>query len=90
MNSDTCMLIEKSLIEMTKGSHGIIAKIGGGQKLFDRLKPLGVSIGQKISKIDSMIMKGPVIVKIGNSKVAIGRGMASKIIVSINQEKDGK
>ncbi|MGA1869379.1 MAG: FeoA family protein [bacterium] len=84
------MLIEKSLIDMAKGSHGIITRIEGGHRLFERLKPLGVSIGQKIYKVESMIMKGPIIVKLGNSKVAIGRGMASKIIVSMEEDEGGK
>lgn len=61
-----------------------IKKILGGQKTVQRLEALGIRPGEKITKISSHFWKGPVTVKIGTSKVAIGHGMAQKIVLEVN------
>jgi ferrous iron transport protein A len=37
----------------------------------------------EITKVSGQIMRGPIIVKIGNSQVAIGFGMARRVLVEI-------
>jgi Fe2+ transport system protein FeoA len=45
------------------------------------LEALGIRNGKKIKKLSSMFMRGPVTVQVGQTRISIGYGMASKIIV---------
>ena len=69
------------LTQMAPGEKGEVIEIQGGFGLVNRLENLGIMIGVKIKKISSQFMRGPVTVQIGNTQVAIGYGMAKKIIV---------
>ncbi|MFC1994500.1 FeoA family protein [Chloroflexota bacterium] len=42
---------------------------------------MGIIPGKRITKVSSMFMRGPVTIQIHNSQVAIGFGMADKIVV---------
>jgi ferrous iron transport protein A len=67
--------------KMKSGQTGRIIEIQGGQGLTARLSGLGIIPGRNITKISDMLMRGPVTIKTGNTRVAIGYGMADKIIV---------
>ena len=69
------------LSQMQNGQNGIVVQIQGGRGLINRLGALGIRPGQKITKISGMFMHGPVTAQVGNGQVAIGFGMANKIIV---------
>jgi ferrous iron transport protein A len=73
-----------TLRQMRPGQSGIVVHIEGGHGLVNRLNALGIRPGKKITKVSSMLMRGPVIVQLGNAKVAIGFGMANKIIVELD------
>ncbi len=68
---------------MQPGQSGIVFQIQGGHSLINRLNALGIRPGQKIIKTGSTLMRGPVTIKVGNAQVAIGFGMANKIIVEL-------
>lgn len=57
-----------------------VKKINGGNNLTRKLSSLGIYEGREIEKVISY-HHGPVVIKVLNSQVAIGRGMAEKIIV---------
>jgi ferrous iron transport protein A len=78
---------EKTLIELQPNTEGEIASIKGGNKLRSRLRSLGLTEGQKIKKLSKLRMGGPVIIDVHRAQVAIGRGMAGKILVKV--EDDG-
>ncbi|NIN36743.1 MAG: hypothetical protein GTO60_17285, partial [Gammaproteobacteria bacterium] len=44
--------------------------------------------GLRVTKVSSMFMRGPVTVQLGNSQVAIGFGMANRIIIEPEESKD--
>ncbi len=73
----------KSLIDMEAGEEAIVAQVLGGHGVHRRLESLGVRVGKRIGKVSAMLMRGPVVVEIDNSRVAIGHGMASKIMVEV-------
>jgi len=56
-----------------------VIAIHGGMGLTRKLERLGIRVGGEIIKIDQT--PGPVIVKVGRAHLAIGRGMAAKILV---------
>ena len=73
-----------TLRQMRAGQSGTVVYIEGGHGLVNRLNALGIRPGKKITKVSSMLMRGPVTVQLGNAKVAIGFGMANKIIVELD------
>jgi ferrous iron transport protein A len=73
------MLID--LTRMKEGEKGKVVDIQGGWGLIRKLEALGIRIGTEIVKVSSQLMRGPIIVRVGNTQVAIGFGMARKIII---------
>lgn len=71
----------RNLIEMRPGDEGIVVDIKGGYGFLRRLEYLGVRVGVKIKKVSSQFLRGPVIIQVGNTQVALGYGMASKILL---------
>ena len=72
-----------TLRQMQTGQRGIVFQIQGGRGLINRLSALGIRPGQRITKVGSTFMRGPVTIQVGNAQVAIGFGMANKIIVGL-------
>ena len=71
------------LTEMYAGQSGKVVGIEGGRNVLNRLNSLNIRAGKDIKKISSMLMRGPVTVEVGNSRVAIGYGMAKRIMVGL-------
>ena len=49
-----------------------------------RLEALGVRPGKKVTKVSSMLFRGPVTLRVGSTQVAVGFGMANRIIVEVD------
>ncbi len=77
---------EMDLTQVESNTKGIVAKILGGRRMMKKLETLGIRIGCELEKVSSHMMRGPVVVRVGNTRAAIGYGMAKKII--IEQEKN--
>ena len=71
------------LSQMQTGQSGVVVQIQGGRGLINRLSALGIRPGQRVTKVSSMFMRGPVTIQLGNAQVAIGFGMAKRIIVEL-------
>lgn len=69
------------LTQLQEGKTGVVVEIQGGHGLIRRLESLGIRTGKKITKVSSQFMRGPITVRIDNFQVAIGFGMARKVIV---------
>lgn len=74
------------LSELKNGEGGIITEISGGGRLITKLQNLGIIQGKKILKISGQFMRGPITVRIGSTTVAIGFGMAQKIILEVDKK----
>ena len=72
-----------TLREMRTGQRGKVVELQGGHGLVNRLSALGIRPGKKITKVSSMLMRGPVTIQSGQTRLAIGFGMAGKIIVEL-------
>ncbi len=72
-----------SLTDMESGQKGKVVRIQGGQGLRARLGALGIRPGVSITKISGQIMRGPIIVRIGATRIAIGFGMARRVEVEV-------
>jgi ferrous iron transport protein A len=79
------MMATLDLTQLQEGESGVVINIQGGYGLIRRLESLGIKVGKKVIKGSSQLMRGPVTVRMGNSEVAIGFGMARKILVEIEK-----
>ncbi len=75
-----------SLARMRAGQKGNIVRISGGYGVVHRLEALGIREGQEIKKINEQWMRGPVLLQHGNTQLALGFGLASKVLVKITGE----
>ena len=73
-----------TLNKMQPGQSGRVAQIEGGHGMVNRLSALGIMPGKKITKISSMLMRGPVTIEVDRVQVAIGFGMAKRIIIELD------
>jgi ferrous iron transport protein A len=73
-----------TLTKMQRGQSGRVLQIEGGRGMVNRLSALGIMPGKKITKISSMLMHGPVTIEVDRVQVAIGFGMANRIIIELD------
>jgi ferrous iron transport protein A len=78
---------EITLTEMAPGARGVIAGLRGGPGFRARLRALGLVEGQSLQKLSRVGLGGPVVVLVNRAQVAVGRGMAGRIVV--RPEVDG-
>lgn len=70
-----------SLAEMKEKRKGKVVEISGGSAFVNRMMSMGIYPGREISKLSHFALRGPVAIKVGRSVLALGHGMASKIII---------
>ena len=58
-----------------------IISVSGGWGIRQRLSCLGIHPGDMIKIKKSDIMRGPILIKIHGNQVALGRGIANRILV---------
>lgn len=68
---------------MPVGKKGIIKDIAGGHGLLNNLDVMGIRTGIEITKISKQWIRGPVTIRIGNNEIALGYGMATRILVDL-------
>jgi ferrous iron transport protein A len=74
-----------TLADMRTGQTGTVVEVLGGHGLVRRLDALGIRPGKKVTKINSTLFHGPVMLRADNTQVAVGFGMARKIIVEVDK-----
>jgi len=73
----------KSLAEMRPGEEGVLVDLQGGFGMVRRLDGLGLRPGKGIRKINAQFLRGPVVISLDNRRVALGYGMARRVIVEV-------
>ncbi|WP_297464532.1 FeoA family protein [Thermococcus sp.] len=68
------------LSELQPGERGVVVDITGGSTLRSRLYAMGLAPGVVIRVIERYSM-GPVVIEAGGTRLAVGKGMASKVLV---------
>jgi len=76
--------MEKYLTDLARGEAGKIVAIQTGWGHQQRLRRLGLAEGQVIRKLSELALGGPVVVLVNRAQVAIGRGMARRIMVRLD------
>jgi ferrous iron transport protein A len=78
--------MHKNILPLTKvaaGRRGRVVEFRGGKGMVHRLETRGIRLGHKITKVSDQLMKGPVTVKVGHTTLAIGHGIASRVMVEV-------
>lgn len=73
------------LSELSPGEGGVVEAIYGGRGMLTRLSSLGVTVGAEISVIQNASI-GPVLISVRGVRVAVGRGMAGRILVRVRSQ----
>lgn len=74
-----------NLTQMKSGQSGEVVEIQGGFGITRKLESMGIRIEKKIVKVSGLFLRGPVTVKVGNTQLSMGHGMAAKIIVEVHE-----
>ena len=74
--------VRKSLADMVDGEVCVVRQFMGGHAMAARLQAMGLRPGKRVRKISRQPLRGPVAVEIDNYCIAIGHGMARRIIVA--------
>ncbi len=74
-----------NLTQLESGQSGEVVIIEGGRNMTSRLSVMGIRVGVTVTKITSQLMRGPVSIQVGGTQLAIGYGMARRIIVEVNE-----
>lgn len=72
---------------MRNGQWGTLTEIEGGEDLTEKLASLGIRVGTRIGRKYGLMGRGPVVLTVGTGEVAIGYGMASRMVVRIDGEE---
>ena len=78
-----------TLAQMGIGQTGTVISLLGGRGFIRRLDALGIRPGKKIIKISSTLFRGPVTLRVDSTQIAVGFGMANKIIIEVDKYLPG-
>ncbi|MFW5864147.1 MAG: FeoA family protein [bacterium] len=68
------------LAHLTKGRRGIVARLEGGRRMTSRLADLGILPGVVLEVLRDG-STGPLLLMVRGTRLAIGRGMAERVLV---------
>ncbi len=72
------------LANLKKGQSGTIYSFPKGERARLRLSEMGLREGIQIKVVQIIPLKGPVVIQLGQTQIAIGHGMASRMKININ------
>ncbi len=70
-----------TLDQVNENKKATVVDIQGGQGIRQRLGQMGIHPGDTVTILRYGALRGPILVEIHGSQVALGRGIASKIMV---------
>jgi ferrous iron transport protein A len=70
-----------TLSNLAPGEMGVVHKLAGGWGFTSRLATLGFTPGAKLTMVQNF-GRGPLIVNIRGTRIALGRGEAAKVVVT--------
>ena len=70
-----------SINQLQAGENAVIRTVAGGLGMVRRLEGLGLRPGKTLTKVSAQFMGGPVTIIVDGRYVALGRGIASMVLV---------
>ena len=77
---------QTTVAQMEAGQRGKVIQVAGGHGLVRRLNAMGIRPGKQITKVSSMFMRGPVTIQVDSAQLALGFGMAKRILVELEDK----
>ena len=71
------------LTQMAPGQSGIVVSLEGGWGMVRRMQAMGIRPGVPITKVTVQPFRGPVSIQVGATEVALGMGLARRIMVEV-------
>jgi ferrous iron transport protein A len=68
------------LDQLAPGARAVVSELRGGRGFASRLAGIGISVGCQIEMLQNPA-RGPLLVRVRDTRIALGRGEASKIVV---------
>ncbi|EEB73279.2 iron(II) transport protein A [Thermococcus sp. AM4] len=68
------------LLSLNPGERGVVIDLRGGPNFRSRLYAMGLAPGAIVRVLENY-PRGPVIVEAGGTRLALGKGMAAKVLV---------
>ncbi|MFH1397900.1 MAG: FeoA family protein [Candidatus Omnitrophota bacterium] len=72
-----------SLAQVKTERKGRVVEILGGKNLQNKLMNMGLHEGKEVTKLSHIGLRGPVVIKIGRSILALGHTIAVKIMIEV-------
>ena len=72
-----------SAAEMRPGQTGIVVNLTGGRGMVRRMQAMGLRPGVPIARLGGQPFRGPVSLQVGSMEVAVGFGLARRIMVEL-------
>jgi len=69
-----------TLSVLAPGEVGVVRQLAGGRGFMSRLAALGFTLGVEVTMVQNF-GRGPLIVLVRDTRVALGRGEAAKVLV---------
>ncbi len=76
------------LTQAAKGREVIVRSVAGGWGIRQRLSQMGIHPDDRLTVKRNGIMSGPVLIHVHGTEVAVGFGMARKVLVSYCDEDE--
>jgi ferrous iron transport protein A len=76
------------LSEIAVGHRSIVRQLHGGNEFLSRMAAMGFTVGAEVKVIQNY-RRGPLIALIRDTRVALGRGEAMKVLVEDRNEEAG-
>jgi ferrous iron transport protein A len=74
-----------TVAQMRTGQTGTVVGVMGGPGLIRRLDALGIRPGKQVTKVSSTLFHGPITLGVNSCRVAVGFGMARRIVVKVDK-----
>jgi len=72
-----------SLAQLKANHKGKVVEVLGGGNLQNKLTNIGVHKGKEVTKLSHIGLRGPVVIKVGRGILALGHGVAAKVMVEL-------
>jgi ferrous iron transport protein A len=73
--------MKRTLVDLANNEEGVILSVEGGMGAREKLEVMGIRPGKKVKKMSSQIFKGPVVIEIDGRDIALGHGLAKKVLI---------
>jgi len=74
-----------SLVQLKENHKAEVVEILGGGNLQDKFMGMGLFKGKEVTKLSHIGLKGPVVIKVGRSILALGHSIALKVMVEVEE-----